>query len=177
MLLVMAGTPGTFMHLSRARVTFIERTPRLEIGALSADAAREALAGPLRDRGVIVVEEALTEAAAEAQNYPYFLQVWGWQLWCGAFYTPVTGTNGRIEYRKREPRLIDRTALEFARAAAGQICADLYRVRTGQFRHWGILPLLAELALDAGSCRSEASVTMFKKRAAARWPAARTARR
>ena len=82
-LLVLAGTPGLPAHLDTMNATFWERlgSGQLGIGLLSKDAARNALAEPLRAQSVDFDPNALDAAVEASQRYPYFIQLWGEALW------------------------------------------------------------------------------------------------
>ena len=82
-LLVLAGTPGLPAHLDTMNATFWERlgSGQLGIGLLSKDAARDALAEPLRAQSVDFDPNALDVAVEASQRYPYFIQLWGEALW------------------------------------------------------------------------------------------------
>ena len=82
-LLVLAGTPGLPAHLGEMNATFWNRLGqgRLGVGRLSADAARQALQKPLADHGSDIDRDALDAAVEESHGYPYFIQLWGEELW------------------------------------------------------------------------------------------------
>ena len=52
-----------------------------EIGALSPDAAKQALLKPLEEQSVTITDEALELIYQHTQGYPDFLQEWGKQVW------------------------------------------------------------------------------------------------
>ena len=90
--LVLAGTPGLRRHLldsawvdpisgKRHTASFLTRSDDLTPGLLSDAAANSALAQPLIDAGWGINHAVLQEAIDDAQGYPYFLQVWGDELW------------------------------------------------------------------------------------------------
>jgi hypothetical protein len=83
--LVLCGLPTLRSNLLKAR-TYSERMFRgQEIQGLNADAAREAFLQPLNGTG-ITADEALTDRViAEVEGYPYFIQLWGAELWQAAF--------------------------------------------------------------------------------------------
>ena len=54
------------------------------IGALDDDAARDAIAKPVRDEGADITDEALASMVAGTQGYPFFLQEWGAHVWDAA---------------------------------------------------------------------------------------------
>ncbi|MDO5647750.1 ATP-binding protein [Paracoccus sp. (in: a-proteobacteria)] len=60
------------------------------IGALSPDAATDALRQPILDEGETITDDALARMVAETQGYPYFLQEWGFQAWNAAAQSPIT---------------------------------------------------------------------------------------
>ena len=80
-LLVLAGTPGLPAHLRKMDASFWDRGRRLGIGRLSAAAAKEALQGPLAERGTHITSEALDSVVEHSQHYAYFIQIWGEELW------------------------------------------------------------------------------------------------
>ncbi len=81
-IVAMAGTPQLTERLSDSRATFVERAKRIDVGPLARSASREAIAAPLRDFGGIeMTEEALAAVVEHSQQYPYFLQLWGKELW------------------------------------------------------------------------------------------------
>jgi hypothetical protein len=61
-----------------------------EIGALSPDAAKRAIAKPAQDQGVAVTAEALNLLVTETRGYPYFVQEWGKHSWDTANASPIT---------------------------------------------------------------------------------------
>ena len=54
------------------------------IGALPREAARNAIAKPVRDEGADIAEDALTRMVEGTQGYPFFLQEWGDHVWNAA---------------------------------------------------------------------------------------------
>ena len=79
--LTFAGTPGLERTLRRTRASFWSRGEKLPVGLLSDDAAREALRRPFLDAGLDADEEAVAALAEAADNYPYFLQLYGRDAW------------------------------------------------------------------------------------------------
>lgn len=51
------------------------------VGALEPEAARQAIADPIREEGAAITEEALAEIVRVTEGYPYFLQEWGKHTW------------------------------------------------------------------------------------------------
>ena len=82
-LLVMAGTPGLQHHLNTMSATFWSRAEKLGIRRLDKRAAAAALERPLAAQTppIACSADALGEAVAASQGYPYFVQLWGASLW------------------------------------------------------------------------------------------------
>lgn len=81
--LVLCGLPTLTGNLLRAR-SYTERMFRgEEIGSLEGVDARDAFAQPLdKEGGGVTAEHALVEAVVdEVEGYPYFIQLWGAELW------------------------------------------------------------------------------------------------
>ena len=81
LLLVLAGTPGLEPFLYRVHATFVERARIFGVGRLSPTASAEVIRTPLADHNITIAEEALSHIVADAQCYPFFLQLWGAALW------------------------------------------------------------------------------------------------
>ncbi len=81
LLLVLAGTPGLMNHLRAMEATFIERSEILPLQPLGEKATKEAIQVPLEKEGYEVDDEVLEKIVRETQGYPYFLQLWGKNLW------------------------------------------------------------------------------------------------
>ena len=80
-MLVLAGTPGLERTLRHSRSSFWSRGEKLPVGLLADDAAREALRRPFLDAGLDANDEAVAALAEAADNYPYFLQLYGRDAW------------------------------------------------------------------------------------------------
>lgn len=84
--LVLCGLPTLTGNLLRAR-SYTERMFRgEEIGSLSAEDARAALTQPLAeiDAPVRAAPDLVEEVVMEVEGYPYFIQLWGAELWDAA---------------------------------------------------------------------------------------------
>jgi DNA-binding transcriptional ArsR family regulator len=87
--LVLCGLPTLTGNLLKAR-SYTERMFRgEEIGSLGRDDAREAFAQPLGDAdgeaGELGADEGLVDRVIdEVEGYPYFIQLWGAELWDAA---------------------------------------------------------------------------------------------
>lgn len=84
--LVLCGLPTLTTHLLEAR-TYSERMFRgEEIGSLDSQEASDAFLEPLTDTG-ITASTALVDAVLDSvEGYPYFVQLWGAELWDAADY-------------------------------------------------------------------------------------------
>lgn len=83
--LVLCGLPTLTGNLLKAR-SYTERMFRgEEIASLTGEDAREALTQPLADGGGMTAKDDLVEAVInEVEGYPYFIQLWGAELWDAA---------------------------------------------------------------------------------------------
>lgn len=79
--LVLCGLPTLQTNLLKAR-TYSERMFVGEhIGRLSEGESRQAFVKPLDDTGVTADEALVERVIREVEGYPYFIQVWGAELW------------------------------------------------------------------------------------------------
>lgn len=91
--MVGAGLPQVRGRMGRAK-SYAERLFEFpEIGALSPEDARLAIAKPSQDEGVEIENDALDAVVSLTQCYPYFLQEWGKHLWDVAEHSPITAAN------------------------------------------------------------------------------------
>jgi hypothetical protein len=87
--LVGAGLPQLRGQLGNAK-SYAERLFDFPmIGALSAEAAAQAIEKPLHDEGVEITPPALQEILRVSQGYAYFLQAWGSHTWLAADASPI----------------------------------------------------------------------------------------
>ena len=88
-----AGLPQVRGRMGKAK-SYAERLFEFhEIGPLTADDARLAIAKPAADEGVVVETAALDAIVGRTQCYPYFLQEWGKHVWDVAEKSPITATD------------------------------------------------------------------------------------
>lgn len=93
MVMVAAGLPQIRGRLGKAK-SYAERLFEFhEVGALSPDDARIAIAKPAQGEGVVISDEALDAVVEETQCYPYFLQEWGKHLWEVSDRSPITAAS------------------------------------------------------------------------------------
>ena len=94
--MVGAGLPQLRGQLGRAK-SYAERLFEFpEIGALSHEDARRAIAKPAHNEGVEIEDRAMNEIVKSTERYPYFLQVWGKHVWDVAERSPITLSDVRI---------------------------------------------------------------------------------
>ena len=80
-MLVLAGTPGLAHFLSTVGASFVERSTKMGIARLDAQATADAMVKPLQEDGITVDADALEDVVEDSQHYPYFIQLWGEALW------------------------------------------------------------------------------------------------
>ena len=82
-----------------------------DIGSLKADDARSALVKPAEAEGVSFESGAVDEILSAAQNFPYFIQEWGYQVWNAAPSSPVTADM----VRTATPDVVEQLDMNFFR--------------------------------------------------------------
>ena len=135
MLVVVAGTPDLKSVIGRSHATFSERIQVERIGALSDEATHQALVEPFGEK-ITFDGEALKDVLAEAQNYPYFIQLWGRALW------RVLSESGREHIG---PGLVEEARSEFGKGRW-----ELYSTRMRELATYGMLVPVAEMAFRIG---------------------------
>lgn len=89
--LVMCGLPTLRANLQRAR-TYSERMFKGEnIGELEGNpgAARDAFVVPLDGTGITAADDLVARVLEEVEGYPFFIQLWGAELWEAALDAKV----------------------------------------------------------------------------------------
>ena len=89
-LLVLAGTPGLRAFLNSVNASFSERSTMTGIGRLSEEATAEAITKPLQEDDIAIDPDVLQKVVLDSQQYPYFIQRWGKELWDEAKKTNLT---------------------------------------------------------------------------------------
>ena len=130
---VLAGTPGLQETLSASRSSFWSRGARLAVGLLSDDEARTVLARPFQDANLDVDRGAVATLARMADDYPYFLQLYGEAAWNAM--------------RESDARGILPEHAETAIRTTSTPRREYYRERFEEFRRENILPLARDVAL------------------------------
>ena len=130
---VLAGTPGLLDTLAASRASFWSRGEKLAVGLLPEDEARAVLARPYIDAGLEASADLVSELARAADDYPYFLQLYGAAAWDAV---KATGAGGiRPEH---VTAAIDATSVPRRK---------YYRERYEEFRKANALPLARDVAL------------------------------
>ena len=80
-LLILAGTPGLEHFLTTVNASFVERSNKIGIGRLDAQATADAIEKPLNEHGIEIDDSTLAQVVEDSQHYPYFIQLWGAALW------------------------------------------------------------------------------------------------
>lgn len=94
--LVGAGLPQLAGQMGRAK-SYAERLfVFAQIGPLPPDAARAALANPIRAEDCDITDDAVDQVLSVTRGYPYFLQEWGKQCWDAAASCPITAADVAI---------------------------------------------------------------------------------
>ena len=82
-----------------------------EVGPLKPDGARKALVEPARREEVEYDADALEIILKETEGYPFFLQVWGSQVWQVAESSPIRAADAQ-EASKRAVKALDESFLK-----------------------------------------------------------------
>ena len=91
-----AGLPQVRGRMGRAK-SYAERLFEFpEIGPLTSDDAKLAIAKPAEAEGVEIEPAALDAIVSQTQCYPYFLQEWGKHVWDVAVKSPITTSDVKI---------------------------------------------------------------------------------
>jgi hypothetical protein len=110
--MVLCGLPTLTGNLLRAR-SYTERMFRgEEIGSLGTDDAQDALIRPLAESPVVLDPGLAAQVADEVEGYPYFLQLWGAELWDAADAAGVDRFSERLLDAAR-PEIYRRLDLDF----------------------------------------------------------------
>ncbi len=80
-LLVLAGTPDLAHFLKTVGASFVERSTKMGIARLDAQATADAIVKPLNEHGIKIDDTTLAHVVEDSQHYPYFIQLWGAALW------------------------------------------------------------------------------------------------
>ena len=133
LLFIGAGLPQVAALAGKAK-SYAERLfDYPEVGPLDPDAARAAIAIPARKEGVSFADGAVDAVLQATQNYPYFIQEWGFHVWNRAPSSPIARTvvaDATPDDRPPGRQLFPRALRPLDRAAA-EVPARHGRTRTG----------------------------------------------
>ena len=135
--LVLAGTPGILDTLRQSRASFWSRCERLPVGLLPETAARDVLEVPFRKSGAEADTDAVAALARAAENYPYFLQLYGRTAW------DLLAARGKNHLRATHVEAVLRAAREQRQLYYGD--------RYDEFDASELLPLARHIALMSRS--------------------------
>lgn len=94
-LFIGAGLPQVAALAGKAK-SYAERLFNYpQLGPLEAEDARAALLKPARAEGVVIDDGAARLILDAADNFPYFIQEWGFQVWNAAPASPITTAMAR----------------------------------------------------------------------------------
>ncbi len=94
--LVLCGLPTLTSNLLRAR-SYTERMFRgEEVASLSSDEALDAFEQPLSGTGFTASRALSKEVIKEVEGYPYFIQLWGAELWDAALSAGVSRLSSEL---------------------------------------------------------------------------------
>lgn len=81
LLLCFAGTPYLPRHLQKMQAPFWERSAIYPLERLDRGASSDAIRIPLEEVGKEITPDALESVVNDCHGYPFFLQLWGKELW------------------------------------------------------------------------------------------------
>ena len=81
LVMLLAGTPDLTSYLMKIEATFMTRSEDIYINLLETDESKKALSKPFADRRIAVEPEALEMMWGMTDNYPYFVQIVGAEVW------------------------------------------------------------------------------------------------
>lgn len=104
---VVAGLPGLVERLRRAGSTFGERSRPLRLGPLSDADLRVGIRALVRDGGADIDADALEVLAERCGGYPYFLHLYGQQVWNAGDGDVITVEEARTGVSTAQPLVDD----------------------------------------------------------------------
>lgn len=117
------------------------------VGALDAEAARNALRRPIMDEGETITEDALGAIIAETRGYPYYLQEWGYQAWNAADQSPIDLEDAKAASRAALTRLDEgffRVRFERLTPKERDYVIAMARLGTGPYRSADVAEAMGE---------------------------------
>ena len=81
LVMLLAGTPDLPSYLMNIEATFMTRSKDIYINLLATEESKDALSKPFTNRGIEVEPAALEMMWGMTDNYPYFVQLVGAEVW------------------------------------------------------------------------------------------------
>ena len=131
-LLVLAGTPGLRHFLSTVNASFVERSNKIGIGRLDAQATADAIVKPLNEHGIEIDDSTLAPVVEDSQHYPYFIQLLGESLWDLA--------------KEKELQKLTAQEVTAAKTKVESVRLDFYSSRRRRLKDDGLLKVAADCA-------------------------------
>ena len=113
LVMLLVGTPDLRSYLMKVQATFMARSKRIYINLLATEESKDALSKPFANRGIKVDPEALEMMWGMTDNYPYFVQIVGAEVW-------------KVLSKGRKRR-VDVALVEQAQEEIGEERRNLYR--------------------------------------------------
>ena len=121
LVILLAGTPDLPSYLMNIEATFMTRSKDIYINLLATEESKNALSKPFANRGIEVEPQALEMMWGMTDNYPYFVQLVGSEVWKALL--------------KKKKRRVDVALVEQAKGEIGnervnfynKIYAELYK--------------------------------------------------
>ena len=133
--MILAGTPDLRDRMRNYDATFVDRSEWVHVGLLPepSDAA-SAIRKPLEDVGWIIGEEALAKVVDQTDLYPYFIQIYGEELW------------GRVRDRTGPDRVVTLADVDAVLERVQSRRNGYYEGRHREIQGEGLLAIARELA-------------------------------
>ena len=81
LVMLVVGTPDLLSYLHKIDAGFLERSKVIHINSLTTAESKSGLSKPFADRGIEVEPQALEMMWGMTDNYPYFVQLVGAEIW------------------------------------------------------------------------------------------------
>ena len=81
LVILLAGTPDLNSYLMKIEATFMTRSEDIYINLLATEESKDALSKPFTNRGIEIESQALEMMWGMTDNYPYFVQLVGSEVW------------------------------------------------------------------------------------------------
>ncbi len=128
------------------------------LGPLESVAARGAIAKPIREEGESITSDALDLILKETQNYPFFLQEWGYQAWNIADNSPIDIEDVKAASLAAQQRLDDgffKVRLDRLTPMEREYVAAMASLGSGPYRSSDVAEKLGEPMQKLGPRRAK----------------------